>query len=561
MDGIRRSVAIGIVASAALFAAGWITVARIQTLDAAAGWVQRTQNTRLVLERTLSSLKDAETTSRGYAVTRDEIFLPPYRASLVRIEADLEELKERVAHNPTQLAHTRELERLIRTRLEPMDRGFELVQRGIAEVPRERLARAQLEGNALMATVRAQAAVMHREEERLLNEQLEAVSGARDTAMLVSGGTTALAAALVLLILVLENRSTRRLRASEEWLATTLRSIGDAVIATDERGCVKYLNPVASQLTGWSAEEARTRTLDEILPLLSEDSGHAVENPVARVLREGKIVGLANHTLLVRRDGTSVAIEDSGAPILDERGTTHGVVMVFRDASAERAAAQKLAANEERLRLATEGAELGTWDIDLATDRLVLNEQYERILGFGPGAEVTRERVRERIMPEDRDLVMQAIERARGNKEPFHIEYRIVRANDSSERWVSVLGRYLFDEEGKPSRIIGIVTDITERRRLEQRVRQAQKLDALGTLAGGIAHDFNNILSIMRGNLLLIEADLPPGDPIAPAISEMSRACSRARDLVRQILTFGRQQEQDRKIVSLTEVIEEAVKL
>ncbi len=159
--------------------------------------------------------------------------------------------------------------------------------------------------------------------------------------------------------------------------------------------------------------------------------------------------------------------------------------------------------------------------------------------------------MRKYVVPQDMEALQRAAERAQQDRKPFTIDYRINRADDGSERWISGTGRYLFDEEGKPVRLLGIVSDITERKRLEQRVRQSQKLDALGTLAGGIAHDFNNILSILRGNLLLIEADLPADHPIAPAITEMSRACARARDLVRQILTFGRQQEQDRKLVSL----------
>jgi PAS domain S-box-containing protein len=366
---------------------------------------------------------------------------------------------------------------------------------------------------------------------------------------------------LVLLIVYLDSSANRRLRSSEQWLATLLESIGDAVIATDERGSVKYLNHVAEALTGWPSDDARTRRLDEVFRIITEDTGATVESPVTRVLREGVVVGLANHTLLIRRDGTRFPIEDSGAPIKDSRGKIHGVVLVFKDASAQRAAEAALAASEERLRMAVEGAELGTWDLDLVTEKLVFNSQLLRIMGFAPDAPVSSEVAQARIVPEDLENVTRTIDRAMHDRGPFHIEYRITRADDGAERWLSVLGRCLFDDDGKPIRLLAIVTDFTERRRLEQRMRQSQKLDALGTLAGGIAHDFNNILSILRGNLLLIEADLPPDHPIAPAISEMSRACARARDLVRQILTFGRQQEQDRKIISLAEVIQEALKL
>ena len=123
-------------------------------------------------------------------------------------------------------------------------------------------------------------------------------------------------------------------RAIERW-ATTLRSIGDAVIATDEHGAVTFMNPVAERLTGWSMVEALGRTLIEVFPIFNEQNGAPVENPVEKVIRTGMIVGLANHTVLRRRDGTEVPIDDSAAPIR-LRDRTEGVVLVFRDATEEK---------------------------------------------------------------------------------------------------------------------------------------------------------------------------------------------------------------------------------
>ncbi len=561
MAGLRRGWAIGMIAVVAIVAAGWITLVKVQTLDAAAGWVRHSQDVRLALERALSTLKDTETSTRGYIVTRSEVFIPTFQASLKQLDLDLADLHRLLRDDPKQAERARELERLMRVRLTPLQGALQDAQAGGPERDREEALRVQIEGNGLMEAVRTQAREMHAEEERLLASRLDDSEHARRTAMITSGITTLLAALLVVMILALEKRGSRKLRESEEWLSTTLRSIGDAVIATDNRGCVKYLNPVAAELTGWSTADARTRSLDEVFNIIAEDTQQPVESPVIRVLREGAVVGLANHTLLVRRDGSRFPIEDSGAPIKDSKGVIHGVVLVFKDASVQRAAEERLAASEERLRLAIEVAGLGTWDRDLATGELIWNEQLYRMMGFEPNTALTREIARSVVVAEDLDMVLSTDRRALESRTPYQLEYRIRRGDDSQERWVSVLGRYIYDDEGRATRALGIVTDITDRRRLEQRVRQTQKLDALGTLAGGIAHDFNNILSILRGNLLLIEADLPTDHPIAPAISEMSRACSRARDLVRQILTFGRQQEQDRKVISLTEVIQEALRL
>src|SRR5215208_5141180 len=145
---------------------------------------------------------------------------------------------------------------------------------------------------------------------------------------------TAVFVAVSLFISALADRSSRAessARADRESLQTTLRSIGDAVIATDARGLVRFMNPVAERLTGWPLAEAEGRPLADIFKVVNEVTRATVESPVDKVLREGKVVGLANHTLLLARDGRGVPVEDSGAPILDGRGRTTGVVLVFHD--------------------------------------------------------------------------------------------------------------------------------------------------------------------------------------------------------------------------------------
>jgi PAS domain S-box-containing protein len=135
-------------------------------------------------------------------------------------------------------------------------------------------------------------------------------------------------------------RSEAALRASVERHSVTLKAIGDAVIATDADGRVELLNPVAEALTGWPEEEARGRPLEEIFRIVTEETRATVESPVARVLREGLVIGLANHTLLLARDGREIPIADSGAPIRAADGSISGVVLVFRDQSVERRAQQ-----------------------------------------------------------------------------------------------------------------------------------------------------------------------------------------------------------------------------
>jgi PAS domain S-box-containing protein len=133
-------------------------------------------------------------------------------------------------------------------------------------------------------------------------------------------------------------------RQQRELLHVTLSSIGDAVIATDPQGVVTFMNDVAVQLTGWERSDATGLHIAEVFRIVHEETGDVVENPVAKVLALSQVVGLANHTLLIARDGTERPIDDSGAPIVDASGRLHGAVLVFRDVTELRLAQRQEAA-------------------------------------------------------------------------------------------------------------------------------------------------------------------------------------------------------------------------
>jgi PAS domain S-box-containing protein len=150
---------------------------------------------------------------------------------------------------------------------------------------------------------------------------------------------------------VTERRGAERAaQASRELLATTLRSIGDAVLATDGQGRLTFMNPVAEQLTGWSETEALGKDHAAVFHIVSEATREPAESPVDRAIRSGIVSGLANHTLLLARDGRAIPISDSGAPIRDERGDLVGAVLVFRDIAGQRAREARLEAAYERER-------------------------------------------------------------------------------------------------------------------------------------------------------------------------------------------------------------------
>jgi PAS domain S-box-containing protein len=157
------------------------------------------------------------------------------------------------------------------------------------------------------------------------------------------------------------------------WFETTLSSIGDAVITTDTQTRVTFLNPTAQRLTGWSQNDALGRPLSEVFHIVNEDTRNEVESPVTKAIRMGQIVGLANHTVLIAKDGTERPIDDSAAPIRDEAGNVAGVVMVFHDIT-ERRAAERTAARLMEI-------------VNSADDAIIAKDLNGIITAWNPGAE------------------------------------------------------------------------------------------------------------------------------------------------------------------------------
>jgi len=174
--------------------------------------------------------------------------------------------------------------------------------------------------------------------------------------------------------------------AKESWeqqerLKITLECIGDGVITTDAQGRVTMLNPVAEELTGWTGYEAIGQPLEKIFRIVNEDTRRTVENPAVRALQEGIIVGLANHTLLISRDGTERPIADSAGPIRDKHGNIIGVVLVFRDFSERRAVEQQLQESDQRFREFMDAIPGLAWIKDEKGRYLYLNKGWDDAFG------------------------------------------------------------------------------------------------------------------------------------------------------------------------------------
>ena len=285
-------------------------------------------------------------------------------------------------------------------------------------------------------------------------------------------------------------KQAKALEEREQYLSIMLRSIGDAVITTDAEGGVREMNVVAEELTGWTAQEARGRPLVEVFPIHNGHSGECVESPVEKVIREGGIVGMANHTVLTARDGSRLQIADSAAPIRNDEGSLLGIVMVFRDVTEAYEQRAREDAQRQQFELALRGGNLGLWDWDMNTDAVQYNDRWAEMLGYNPAElEGTVEEFTERTHPDDVERVFQMFERHVAGEVPFiDIEIRM-RAKDGSWRWILDRGQVMeWNADGTPARAVGTHMDLTQQKEREAMVRareqQIQTLyNAMSTLA------------------------------------------------------------------------------
>ena len=346
---------------------------------------------------------------------------------------------------------------------------------------------------------------------------------------------------------------TAELERARESLQITLASIGDAVIATGAGGQITWLNGVAESLTGWSAQEALGRPLDEVFVIVNADTRIAVESPVAKVLRTGTSVGLANHTILIGRDGREIPIDDSGSPIRAANGEVAGVVLTFRDIS-ERYRAQverrKLLEADERLVGILTNINEGFLTVDHEWQLTFLNRKACDLVRR-PSEELVGTTLWQALPAMVGTSADRELRRALRENVPVRcvFQYEPLRA------W--------FDLGAYPSRdgLALLMRDITENHRLEGQLRQAQKMEAVGRLAGGIAHDFNNLLTVINGYAEFALQELPSDLTLCDSINEILLAGRRAAELTNGLLAFSRQQIRQPAILQWNDTVRETGKM
>ncbi|HEV2855287.1 MAG TPA: PAS domain S-box protein [Thermoanaerobaculia bacterium] len=270
-------------------------------------------------------------------------------------------------------------------------------------------------------------------------------------------------------ILIARQRAERELAAERERLRITLASIGDAVISTDAEGRVIYLNTVAEVLTGWTQDEALGRPLPDVFQIVNEDTRQTAENPALQALRQGVVVGLANHTILIARDGTERPIDDSAAPMLDESGTPVGVVLVFRDVT-ERRRAEEVQA---RLAAIVESSQDAIVSKTLDSIIRTWNAGAERLFGYRAEEAVGRS-ITLIIPPERLGEEQEILARlARGERIEHYETVRM--AKDGRRLDISLTISPIRDAEGRVIGASKVARDVTERKRAEEALRASEQ--------------------------------------------------------------------------------------
>jgi PAS domain S-box-containing protein len=288
---------------------------------------------------------DQETGMRGYELTNDPVMLAPYTAGMVPIQRSFASLHKMLAGNDAQEQRLAVLNDRYQIWL---GRARQVIAKdsSLARIPR-----LHQQNKQMMDGIRDVVHEMLQAEDarrQLLSAQAPDLEHRDFISTLAFSMLVGLAVALFTrqrlhtvsrsynaALEDLKHRS-REVRASLQWFQTTLESIGDAVIACDNHGHVQFLNAVATGLTGWTAQDAVGRPLGEVFHIVHEETRKLVENPVEKVRRKKKVVGLANHTALISRQGKEYVIDDSAAPILDEKGEMAGIVLVFHDVTEQR---------------------------------------------------------------------------------------------------------------------------------------------------------------------------------------------------------------------------------
>ncbi len=561
-------------------------------------------NTLLILSSAddlLSSLKDAETGQRGFMLTGDEAFLEPYFVVRDGINGHLDQLRKTTLISAAR-QHLDAISRLIDAKMAELLRTIEL-RRNHRTVEALAVVSSGV-GKQLMDSIRTEMnGFVQVEEAQRKQDDEKFESNMRSMfAFIVAASLITLLFAFALAyfiyrgtqqqlknaalletkhLLEIQEESNKllqhanmTLQVSEEKLAVTLNSIGDAVIATDSEGRATLLNPLAAQLTGWKVEEAIGRPIDEIFHIINKDTRLPATIPVKETLARGTIHGLANHTVLISRDSSECDIADSCAPIRSRDGKVLGAVLVFRDVTGEYAAQRVLHDQQFYTRSLIESnidALMTTDPSGIITD---VNQQMVSLTAC-PRDELIGTPFKKYFT--DPERAEAGIKRVLSEKKVTDYELT-ARARDGRETVVSYNASNFYDRDGLLQGVFAAARDVTERNRLD-RVLQEKNVELKSATAvaeqanlakseflSSMSHELRTPLNAILGFAQLLESDSPPPTPVQKeGLTEILQSGWHLLTLINEVLDLTKIESghatMSQEPVSLAEVLLECQKM
>src|SRR5450631_4482247 len=350
---LRRAIAIPV---ALLVLLAFVLVVEILTLTGSLRLVEHTDQVITNARQAMRYMIDMESSARGFELTGDAKFLEPFQNAKSQLPSSIAALTQLTGDNSLQQARVRDIRNLD-------EHWIHWAELEIAAHAKKRPTEDELlQGDALMEEIRNRQREIVSEEERLLHLRTRQATYLSRVVLVTAVVLSVLVASLLFTMtrrelrelsnsyerhLYAEEEKSRLLAESRGRFQITLNSLGDAIIATDAAGRVRYVNPVAQQLTGWDDYlQARGRPLGEVARLVDERTRNELTDPIDIVRRAEKVVGLSNHVLLLSRTGQEYPIDMNGAPIMNDRGQLMGVVLVFRDVTQRRQTEQTLRASD-----------------------------------------------------------------------------------------------------------------------------------------------------------------------------------------------------------------------